>query len=350
MNLHDFIKVAMDLNASDLFIVAGTPLSVKVHNELVRIETEDLSPSDTKALIEEIYTLAQRPFSQLSTYKDDDFSFSVQKLARFRVNAYTQRSSFAAVLRVVKFELPNAESLNIPKEIINLSNLTKGLVLISGPSGSGKSTTMACILDAINTQRKAHIITLEDPIEFLHKHKQSIVSQREIHSDCQSSTASLKSALRQAPDVLFIGEMRDLETISLAITAAETGHLVFSTLHTLGAMNTIDRILDVFPSEHQQQIRVQLSMVLQAVVSQQLIPSINGTVIPVFELMKSTTAIRNQIREGKTHQLNTSIQTSKDEGSWTMDMMLQSLLDASKISLEVAQNYALEKELIKEKA
>lgn len=343
MNLHDLVKTAMDLNASDLFIVAGTPLAIKVHNDMMPIETTVLSPAQTKQLVEEIYALANhRNMDKVLTKGDDDFSFSLPGIARFRVNVYTQRSSLAAVLRVVRFDIPSPSELMIPDAIMEFSKLNKGLVLISGPAGSGKSTTMATLLNSINHQRKGHIITLEDPIEYLHKHGTSIVSQREIETDCESTASALRAALRQAPDVLFVGEMRDLETIALAITAAETGHLVFSTLHTLGASNTIDRIIDVFPPLQQQQIRVQLSMVLQAVISQQLVKSKDGKLIPVFELMINNTAIRNQIREGKTHQLTATIRASSKDGMWTMDSMLKRLVSTQKISLEEALDHAFD--------
>lgn len=337
MTILELVRIAMDKNASDIFIVAGTMLTIKVNNELAQINTDMLKRADTKTLIDEIYAMSgNRSQEHLERIGDDDFSFSIPTIARFRVNVYSQRNSLAAVLRIVRFDIPKAEDMGIPPEIIRFSNLTKGLVIISGPAGSGKSSTMAAILDAINQTRKAHIITIEDPIEYLHHHVKSIVSQREITTDCDSTASALKAALRQAPDVLFIGEMRDLETISLAMTAAETGHLVFSTLHTLGASNTIDRIIDVFPSLQQQQIRVQLAMVLQAVISQQLVRAKDGTLLPVFEVMVNTPAIRNQIREGKTHQLNNTITASVEDGSITMDSMLVDLVHSGRIDVTEA--------------
>lgn len=344
MKLEQLIEKAMAMNASDLFIVAGTSVSLKVNNELIQFDEEKLLPEHTKALIEEIFTLAKRSTDKLNLTGDDDFSFALAKVARFRVNVYTQRSSLAAVLRIVKFDIPTPSELHVPESIMRFAKLSKGLVLLSGPAGCGKSTTMAMLLERINQTRKGHIITIEDPIEFLHRHQLSLVSQREINTDCDDSASALRAALRQAPDVLFIGEMRDLETISLAITAAETGHLVFSTLHTLGASNTIDRIIDVFPASQQQQIRIQLAMVLQAVISQQLIPTQKNTLIPCFEVMVNNTAIRNQIREGKTHQLKSTMRVSKDEGMISMDDSLKELVNQKMISLEEAIHYAFDPE------
>lgn len=344
MNLVNMIQKAIELNASDVFIVAGTTLNAKVVHSLVPLDTAILKPEDTKAWIEHIYEHAHRSMDRVHEKGDDDFSFSIPQLARLRVNVYTQRSSLAAVLRLVQFDIPSPNMMNVDESVMKFADLTKGLVIISGPAGCGKSTTMAMLLNKINQNREGHIITIEDPIEFLHKHQKSVVSQREIHTDCESSSLALWAALRQAPDVLFVGEMRDLETISLAITAAETGHLVFSTLHTLGASNTIDRILDVFPFAQQQQIRVQLAMVLQAVISQQLVPAIDGSVLPVFEIMVNNTAIRNQIREGKTHQLSATMRVSKDDGMCTMDEELKALVVGHKISLEEAQKHAFDSE------
>lgn len=344
MNLHTLIEKALDLNASDVFMVAGTRLNAKVQQSLIPLDETILKPEDTHAWIEAIYQEAKRPMDRVLKNGDDDFSFSIAHLARLRVNVYTQRSSLAAVLRLVQFDIPSPESLHVDESVMRFADLTKGLVIISGPAGCGKSTTMAMMLNRINQQREGHIITIEDPIEFLHKHQKSIVSQREIHTDCEDSQSALRAALRQAPDVLFVGEMRDLETIALAITAAETGHLVFSTLHTLGASNTIDRILDVFPYAQQQQIRVQLAMVLQAVISQQLVPAFDGSVLPVFEIMVNNTAIRNQIREGKTHQLSATIRVSKADGMITMDESLKELVIKQKISLEDAQKHAFDSE------
>lgn len=344
MKLQELLHSAVAQKASDIFIVAGAVVTFKIQNVLVPLSQEPLTPLQSKALIDEMYTLENHPRSQekLLQKGDDDFSISVPGLARFRVNVYTQRASYAAVLRIVQFEIPSPKDMHIPDEILRFSQQRKGLVIFSGPAGCGKSTTLAILLDQINKHSKGHIVTIEDPIEFLHHHQQCIVSQREINSDCENSASALRAALRQAPDVIFVGEMRDLETISLALTAAETGHLVFSTLHTLGAANTIDRIIDVFPPSQQQQVRVQLSMVLQAVISQQLVPTLSGSLLPIFEVMVNTPAIRNQIREGKTHHLNNTISASLDENMIAMDAMLARVVKSGEVEFTQAMKYAFD--------
>ncbi len=304
-------------------------------------------PSDTERLLRSIYELADnRSMEILLACGDDDFSFSIPNLGRFRCNAYKQRGSLAAVLRVVAFELPDYTTLGIPDTVINLHQKKKGLVLITGSAGSGKSTTLACIIDKINKTSNRHIITLEDPIEFLHKHDKSIVSQREIEHDTKGYVPALRAALRQAPNVILLGEMRDYDTIATAMTAAETGQLVFSTLHTVGAANTIDRIIDVFPPNQQQQIRVQLSMVLQAVISQQLIPSTDGGLVPAFEIMLINSAIRNMIRESKIHQIDNVIYSSGHEGMISMDADLLRLYQKGCITKESVLMYSSNPEMI----
>lgn len=350
MNIQEMVKKAVELGASDIFIVAGSSIAFKVKNEVIRMNNEILMPEHCKIIVNDLYRNANnRSMENLEKKGDDDFSFSVSHLARLRVNIYHQRSSLAAVIRLVQFDIPKADDLLIPSDITRFSELTKGLVIISGPAGSGKSSTLAILLDLINKNRSGHIVTIEDPIEFLHRHEKSIVSQREIGSDCDSSASALKSALRQAPNVLFISEMRDLETISLAITAAETGHLVFSTLHTLGAANTIDRMVDVFPASQQQQIRLQLSMVLEAVISQQLIRKKDGDLVPVFEVMTNSLAVRNQIRESKTHQLKNTIASSTQEGMISMDSMLMDLLKKDLITLDEALLHSFDSDLFMKK-
>ena len=271
---------------------------------------------------------------------NDDFSFSVPGLARYRVNAYRQRGSWAAVIRVVAFSIPDWKTLGIPEQIIDLSKVTHGMILVTGTAGSGKSTTQACIIDQINRTRDCHIITLEDPIEFLHRNQRSIVSQREIAIDTQDCLSALRSCLRQAPDVILLGEMRDTETIRTAMTAAETGHMVISTLHTNGTANSIDRMIDAFPASQQAQARVQLSMVLETVVSQQLIPSIDGGLVPVFEILHMNSATKSLIREGKTHQLANAIASGADCGMCTMDQSILARCRAGQITRETALNYA----------
>ena len=261
MTISELFQQAVGKESSDVFIIAGLPLSFKINGQIIKQSEQVLTPTDTSDFINQIYELASRTKKQQKDIRvDDDFSFAISKVGRFRVNIYHQRGSEAAVIRIVRFELPNYESLHIPKEVMSLAELRKGLVLITGPAGAGKSTTISCIIDKIRKSRNSHIITLEDPIEFVHQHAESIISQREVGTDIPSYMQGLKSALRQAPDVIFLGEMRDYETIQIAMTAAETGQLVVSTLHTLGAVNTIDRIIDVFPPLQQQQIRIQLSM------------------------------------------------------------------------------------------
>lgn len=351
MNALEFLTQTTREGASDLFIVAGRPLSYKKGGKLTLINDERMMPAQCETLIREIYTLAgQRDIERFLTSGDDDFSFAVQGLSRYRVSAYMQRGSLAAVIRVISFELPDPSVLGIPEQIIELGNLKKGLVLVTGPAGSGKSTTLACIINAINETQEKHIVTLEDPLEFLHRHKKSIVSQREISSDTESYVVALRASLRQSPDVILLGEMRDFETISIAMTAAETGHLVLSTLHTLGAANTIDRIIDVFPPNQQRQISVQLASVLQAVVSQQLIPSRDETsMVSAFELMTSTPAIKNMIRENKIHQIDGLIYSSATDGMFSMDTSLLSLYKSGRISREEALAHASNPEMLKRK-
>ena len=341
MQLTEMLKEAVEKGASDIFIVSGLPLAYKINNSIQNQSEEKLYPDATRRMILEIYELAsQRDPKRLLEKGDDDFSFSLVGVSRFRVSTYKQRGSLAAVIRVVKFDLPDPVQLGVPQTVLDLGRLKKGLVLVTGPAGSGKSTTLACMIDLINRSRNCHVITLEDPIEYLHSHKKSVVSQREISNDTESYVTALRAALRQAPNVILLGEMRDYETISTALTAAETGHLFFSTLHTVGAANTIDRVIDAFPPNQQPQIRVQLSMVLQAVVSQQLIPAKDGSVAPAFEIMKVNGAIRNMIRESKVHQIDTVIYSSAGEGMISMDASILELYRQGKISAEEAMTCA----------
>lgn len=326
MDMEKVLKSAVDKNASDVFFIVGQPISFKINGVIKKQDEEKLMPKVLDELIDYFYERANRDKSK-QEFGDDDFSISVPQIGRFRVNVFKQRGSWGAILRVVNFELPDVETMGISDEILELGEKQKGLVLVTGPAGSGKSTTLAYIIDQINKKRSCHILTLEDPIEFLHSHNKSIVSQREIGIDSSDYSRALKASLREAPDVILIGEMRDLETIEIAMTAAETGHLVLSTLHTVGAANTIDRIIDVFPPEQQQQIRFQLSMVLEAVVSQQLIPTTDGKLAPAFEVMKINGAIRNQIREGNIHQ----IFTTKQEGVIPMDDSILKFYEEGKI-------------------
>ena len=335
-NLLDYLDRAVKDNASDLFIVAGGPVCEKLNKQIVSIGEERILPKDSEELITQLYAQAQRPMDRYLREGDDDFSFSVGGLARFRVNTYRQRGSLAAVVRVVAFGIPDWQELHIPPQVMELANLTDGMVLVTGTAGSGKSTTQACIIDRINQNRSGHIITLEDPIEYLHRNNKSIVSQREIAIDTEDYLSALRACLRQAPDVILLGEMRDYETIRTAMTAAETGHLLIATLHTKGAVNTVDRIVDSFPSGQQDQIRAQLSMVLRTVVSQQLMPSTDGGMVPAYEIMHVNDAICNMIRENKSSQIDAAITSGVSEGMISMDISICELYKAGKIAADTA--------------
>ena len=350
MKVTDLLQKAVADHASDIFIVAGLPPSYRANGRILREHEEKLMPKETQACIEEIYELAgNRDISNLLKRGDDDFSFAVPGLSRFRVSAYKQRGALSAVIRVITFDLPHPEDIGIPDSVMDFSKLSKGLVLVTGPAGSGKSTTLACLVNQINHTMEKHIITLEDPIEYLHRHDKSIVSQREICTDTENYLTSLRATLRQSPDVILLGEMRDYETINVAMTAAETGHLLFSTLHTIGAANTIDRIIDVFPPNQQHQIAVQLSMVLNAVVSQQLIPTVDGGVAPAFEIMTVTPAIRNMIRDNKIPQIDGILYSSAKPDMISMDNSLLALYKSGKISKEIALTYATNPDMLMRK-
>lgn len=344
------LQQAVQAQASDVFIVAGLPVSMRINGIIKKENDTKLTPSDTSNIVTQIYHLAgNRDMHTFEETGDDDFSFAIPGLSRFRVSAYKQRGAMSVVIRIISFSLPNPAELGIPQRIIDFGNFSKGLVLVTGTAGSGKSTTLACIIDAINHHYQKHIITLEDPLEFLHRHDQSIVSQREINVDTESYVTALRASLRQSPDVILLGEMRDYETMQVAMTAAETGHLIFSTLHTIGAASTIDRIIDVFPPNQQHQIAVQLSMVLQAVISQQLVPSTDGKMVPVFEIMTVTPAIRNMIRDNKIPQLEGMISSSAGNEIISMDSGLLNLYKEGRITAETALAYATNPEMLKRK-
>ena len=346
MELLYILQEAVRQKASDIFLIIGQPVAYKIQGAITRQETDILTADQIKALVKDMYTSADERNLQLLQDGDDDFALSIRGVGRFRVNVYRQRGTLSAVLRVVSFQLPQKEEYGIPDSIINLSNQKKGLILVTGPAGSGKSTTLSYMLDEINSKRNCHILTLEDPIEFLHKHKKSIVSQREIGLDTPNYSKGLRAAMRESPDVIFIGQMRDLETIEIAMTAAETGHLVLSTLHTVGASNTIDRIIDVFPSNQQQQIRVQLSMVLNAVVSQQLLPGEEG-LLPAFEILEANSAIKTMIRDGKVHQIDSVIYSSAKDGMVSMDSSILELYKKGKISAQTAIAFSLNQDAMR---
>jgi len=318
LTIDELLLNAQEQKASDLHLTVGVSPKCRVHGDLYDMNYEALTAEDTEAIIMPI--VPERLKNTLLTNGEIDFSYSIPNLGRYRVNVFKQRGSLALVIRIINTTIPKPEVLGIPLSVVELTKKKRGLVLVTGPTGSGKSTTLASLLDIINTYYNGHIITLEDPIEYLHKHKKSIVNQREIGMDSLSFANALRVALREDPDVILVGEMRDFETIEIAITAAETGHLVFSTLHTIGAVSTIDRIIDVFPPHQQQQIKVQLASVLEGVISQQLIPTKDGKGrVAAFEVMLPNAAIRSLIREGKNHQIASFIQTNKKQGMQTMD-------------------------------
>jgi len=340
---------AVKLKAADIFLIPGIPYSFRIGGQIIHEGQEKIFPDKMTVMITEIYELAKRSMEHIRETGDDDFSFSLSGISRYRANVFRQRGSLAAVIRVVTFDLPNWTDLHLPPIVMDAAKLTKGMVLVTGPAGSGKSTTLACLIDRINQTRNAHVITLEDPIEYMHRHNKSVVTQREIFTDTESYASGLRAALRQAPDVILLGEMRDFETIRTAVTAAETGHLVISTLHTLGSANTIDRLVDTFPAEQQSQIRMQVSMVLQMVISQQLIQSENGALVPAFEIMLLNSAIRNMIRESKTHQIDSIIASSRTDGMISMDDSLISLYREGTISEENCIIHSLDQDMMKRK-
>ncbi len=339
------LQRAKELGASDLQLTVGVPPILKVKGTMLSIGKEILLPNDTERLVRELFQNEKHLKAYLEE-GDQDFSISIPGSGRFRVNTFMQRGSMAASIRIVHTVLPNPAELGIPQTVLDMHQYNKGLVLVTGPTGSGKSTTLSCLVDLVNQTRNCHILTLEEPIEFLHRHNMSIVNQREIGQDTMNYTRALRSALRESPDVILLGEMRDLETMSIAMTAAETGHLVFSTLHTVGAAKTIDRVIDVFPPNQQQQIRVQLSTVLQAVVSQQLIPSKEKGRVAAFEIMIVNNAIRNMIRESKTFQMDAAIQMGRNSGMVSMDGSLAQLVRDGQITREDAMLYCVNQDVL----
>jgi twitching motility protein PilT len=339
----DFAEVLLQVvarRASDLHITAGSPPMVRVRGRLTALEDyPSLSPADTREIVYSILSNAQR--QRLETDWQLDFAYQIPGTARFRVNAYFQRMSLGAAFRLIPFEIAPLETLGLPPAVAEFANRPRGLVLVTGPTGSGKSTTLASLLDVINQQREEHIMTIEDPIEFLHRHKRCIVNQRELGSDATSFADALKAALRQDPDVILVGEMRDLETISTAITAAETGHLVFATLHTQDTPQTIDRIVDVFPPSQQGQVRSQLAISLQGILTQMLLPTADGAGrVVAAEVLVPTPAVRNLVREGKTHQIYSVLQTGGAYGMQTMDAALAQLARSGRITRALAESRA----------
>ena len=339
ISIEELLDVAGKHKASDVHITVGVPPKMRVNGELQNMDYPILMPDDAENIIMGI--LDRRHREIFEERGEVDFSIAFPQVGRYRVNIFKQRGSVAAALRVVGTEIPNPDDLGVPKAVQDLHKRKRGLVLVTGPTGSGKSTTLASIINLVNENTTSHIITLEDPIEYMHRHKKAMVNQREVGIDTLSYNNALRAALREDPDVILVGEMRDFETISIAVTAAETGHLVFSTLHTIGSAATIDRIIDVFPTHQQQQIRVQLSMVLEAVISQQLLPAADGKHrVAAFEVMITNPAIKNLIREGKTYQIQSMIQTNRKICMQTMDDALYELYRRGEITGDKCASYA----------
>ena len=336
----ELLKTAVADQASDVFFVAGKAPCEKVEGHIRPMSDARLMPADTEQIIVQIYKAAGRSMEYYRQRGDDDFSFSIPALARFRVNTYRQRGSMAAVIRIVSFDIPDWRAIHIPEAVMELADVQSGMVLVTGTAGSGKTTTQACIIDRINRTRDCHIVTLEDPIEYLHRHQKSIVSQREIAIDTQGYLEALRACVRQAPDVILLGEMRDPQTIQTAISAAETGHTVIATLHTRGAVNAIDRIIDAFPSSQQAQVRIQLASVLRTVVSQQLLPDCQGGMIPACEILHLNSAVRSMIRDNRDHQIDNVIASGAKEGMCSMDRSIAALCREGKISRETAMEFA----------
>lgn len=337
--LKQLLSKAREIGASDLHVSVGVPPKCRLDGELVAIAEDIIKPSDAKALVEEM--IPKRLIPDFNENGEVDFSYALPEVGRFRVNIFKQKGTMSFVIRLVNTEIPDPEKLGLPESVVELTKKKRGLVLVTGPTGSGKSTTLASLINIINRDHTKHIITLEDPIEYLHTHKKSVVNQREIGIDTNSYAGALRAALREDPDVILVGEMRDLDTIATAITAAETGHLVFSTLHTIGAVPTIERVIDVFPTNQQQQIRLQLATLVEAIISQQLMPLVTGKGrVAAFEIMYANPAIRNLIREGKSHQIPSLIQTGKKDGMITMDDAIYDLYSAGRVSYEEAMSFA----------
>lgn len=342
IHLDDLLRAACEKGSSDLHLTVGLPPVVRVDGSLQHLNYQHLQPNDTQRLIYDILSSDQVQWFEKT--RELDFSYGVKEVGRFRVNVYRQRGSVGAALRAISDQIPSFEQLGLPSIIRELTRKHSGLILVTGPTGSGKSTTIASMIDAINNELPVHIMTMEDPIEYLHRHKRAMINQRELNTDTDSFENALRAVLREDPDVILIGEMRDLETIAAALTLAETGHLVFGTLHTRNAPQTIDRVIDVFPPHQQDQIKVQLSNSLEAVIAQQLCPQLGGGRVAAIEIMIATSAIRNLIREGKTYQIYGVLETGAQFGMQTMDKVLADLYRFGRISNEEAMARAIDRE------
>lgn len=343
MDIKQYLQGVVDVKASDLHLVVGIPPMLRVEGELIPVPSSTiLTPDVISELLKQVLTSEQ--VERLSVNKEIDFSIAFSDKARFRVNAYTQKNSLAAAFRLIPFDIPIMGTLGLPNILHQFTTLRQGLVLVTGPTGHGKSTTLAAMLNEINKTRACHIVTIEDPVEFVFRPEKSIISQREMRSDTHSWDIALRSVLREDPDVVLVGEMRDYETIAAALTVAETGHLVFATLHTNSAAQTIDRIVDVFPNEQQSQIRLQLSNVVEAVFSQRLVPGSSGKRVVAYEVMLGTTAVKTSIRDGKTHQIESILETSQEAGMSTLERSLADLVRRGLVSMDVAQSWSLRPE------
>jgi twitching motility protein PilT len=345
--LPELLKMVVELEGSDLHITTNTPPQIRVHGKLQRVEGIDMTPSETKQLTYSVLTDAQK--KRFEETLELDFSFGIKGLARFRCNMFNQRGAVGAVYRLIPEKIRGFGELGLPAVLATLAEKPRGLVLVTGPTGSGKSTTLAAMIDKINKERKEHILTIEDPIEFVHQHQGCLVNQREVHSDTQSFSNALRAALREDPDIVLIGEMRDLETVEAALRIAETGHLTFGTLHTNSAAQTINRIIDIFPSHQQSQIRTQLSLVLEGIVCQALLPKIGGGRVCSLEIMIPSPAIRNLIREDKIHQIYSAMQTGQEKfGMQTANQSLATLYMKKLITLEHAMTASSNREELQE--
>ena len=339
VNLHQLLKAMLDSNATDLHITTNTPPQLRIAGRLVPLKTEPLNPTDSKNLCYSV--LSDRQKQEFEEKRELDLSFGVKGLARFRANIYAQRGAVCAAIRLIPYNIPDINELGLPAVVQDLTRRPRGLVLVTGPTGSGKSTSLASMINLINTERRQHIMTIEDPIEYLHQHKNCIVNQRELGSDTLTFTEALKHVLRQDPDVVLIGEMRDLETVQAAIQTAETGHLTFATLHTNSAIETINRVIDIFPPHQQNQIRAQLSFVLQGVMCQSLLPKIGGGRALALEVMVPNDAIRNLIREDKVHQIYSQMQLAQSvHGMQTFNQSLSDLVQRNVVAFEIASEYS----------
>jgi twitching motility protein PilT len=345
--LPELLKRTVDMDGSDLHITTNTPPQVRVHGKLQRLPLADLNAADTKQLVYSVLTDAQK--KRFEETQELDFSFGIRGIARFRCNVFNQRGAVGAVYRLIPERIRGFQELGLPPVIAKLADKPRGLVVVTGPTGSGKSTTLAAMLDKVNTERQEHILTIEDPIEYIHQHKGCLVNQREVHSDTQGFGPALRSALREDPDIVLIGEMRDLETIESALRIAETGHLTFATLHTNSAAQTINRIIDVFPAHQQGQIRTQLSLVLEGIVCQSLLPRVAGGRVVALEILVPTSAIRNLIREDKIHQIYSSMQSGQEKlGMQTLNQSLATLYMTRQITMETAMNASSHREELSE--